>query len=208
MTRHSADVLTRFAQLGAATLHEVTGPDSACDPGIRPIWTPVSMCGPAFTVRGWPADNLAIHQALARVPEGHVLVVDVGGHLRGYWGEVLTVAAQARGVAGLVIEGGVRDTAAIRDLGFPVFARGVALSGTGKFHPATMGDRLTIGGVVVEQGDVVVGDDDGVAIVPAGEADQCLQRAETRVAKETEWMEAIRNGATTIELLGLSAPPQ
>ena len=199
------DVHRRLGELGAATVHEVVGPDSACGPELRAVWQDAIVAGPALTVEGHPGDNLALHQALEAAEPGQVLVVALGGHLAGYWGEVLTVAAMERGVQGLVIDGGVRDTREIESLGFPVFARGTALRGTGKHHDGRLGKGVVVAGVHVHAGDVVVGDRDGVTVVPRDSVADVLERAEARVAKEADFMERLRAGATTVELLGLAS---
>ncbi len=125
------DAAALLGELGAATLGE-----SGARPmpaRIRPVWPGAALAAPAYPVTCTPGDNLAVHVAVTRAPAGSVLVVDVGDVPdRGYWGEVLTTAAQARGLAGLVIDGGVRDVAALERLAFPVFSRTVALPGATK----------------------------------------------------------------------------
>ena len=154
-----------------------------------------------------PGDNLAIHVAVTRAPAGSALVVDVGDVAdRGYWGEVLTTGAQARGLAGLVIDGGVRDVAALERLGFPVFSRTVALRGATKVAPG--GGRLAaaVAGVPVAPGDWVVGDVDGVVVVPgAACSPRCLAAGRARARPEEGYFAALRGGATTVEILGLDA---
>ncbi|HWQ09900.1 MAG TPA: RraA family protein, partial [Holophaga sp.] len=124
------EALALALRLGTATLHEASDlPGSAVDPAIRPIWIGAALAAPAFPVACAPGDNLAIHLALERAPRGSVLVVAADGFVAGYWGEVLTVAAEAAGLAGLVIDGGVRDTDALARRRFPVFARGISVRG-------------------------------------------------------------------------------
>jgi 4-hydroxy-4-methyl-2-oxoglutarate aldolase len=131
-------------------------------------------------------------------------VVDVGDvPARGYWGEVLTTAAQARGLAGLVIDGCVRDVAALERLVFPVFSSGVALPGATKCNPGRAGLPATVAGVPVEVGDWVVGDVDGVVVVRGVALDETIAAGRARTAGETEYFAALRNGSTTVELLHL-----
>ncbi|MGH9096123.1 MAG: RraA family protein [Acidimicrobiales bacterium] len=196
-----AAVLGRF---GSATLGECGA--LALPPRIGPIWPGATLAAPALPVSCAPADNLAIHVAVARAPAGSALVVDVGDVPdRGYFGEVLTTGAQARGIAGLVIDGGVRDVAALRGLGFPVFASMVALPGASKVAAGSVGQTIEVAGVRVALGDWVVGDVDGVVIVPSGKIEEVVAAARGRTQKELGYFESLRSGATTVELLGLDA---
>lgn len=173
-------------------------------PRLRPVWAGATVCGPACPVRCWPGDNLAVHVAVTVAPEGSVLCVDVGDvHELGYWGEVLTTAAEARGIVGLVIDGGVRDVDALRAHGFGVFSSGIALPGASKNRPGVIGGPATVGGVPVEHGDWVVGDVDGVVVVPGAEVDAVLAAGRTRAEGEATMFEALRTGSTTVDLLGL-----
>ena len=154
-----------LAALGAATLGESGA--RPMPPRIRPVWPGATVAAPAYPVRCTPGDNLAVHVAVSRAPSGSVLVVDVGDVSdRGYWGEVLTTGALARGIGGLVIDGGVRDVAALERLGFPVFSRTVALRGATKVERGAIGSPVDVAGVPVAPGDWVVGDVDGVVVVP------------------------------------------
>jgi 4-hydroxy-4-methyl-2-oxoglutarate aldolase len=193
-----------LAALGSATLGESGGRVMA--PRISAVWPGATLAAPAYPVRCAPADNLAIHTAVARAPAGSVLVVDVGQVPdRGYWGEVLTTGAEARGVVGLVIDGGVRDTAALAAHGFPVFSALVALRGATKEQPGTNGSPVTVGGTEVALGDWVVGDGDGVVVVDGARLDEVLASGRARADKEERYFEALRGGTTTVELLGLDA---
>ena len=129
---------------------------------------------------------------------------DVGG-LRelGYWGEVLTTAAEARGLAGLVIDGCVRDIEALAAHGFPVFSTGLALPGATKSRPGTTGGTVEIGDVTVDSGDWMVGDADGVVVIPAASLDTVLGAGRSRAGNEDTMFGRLRAGATTIELLDL-----
>jgi 4-hydroxy-4-methyl-2-oxoglutarate aldolase len=187
----------------AATLYEASPHGQACDPAIRSVWTGARVAGPAFTVQGLGGDNLALHQAVATAPAGSVLVADLQGAAHGHWGEILAVAAQQRGILGLVIDGGVRDVAEQAELGFPVFARHVTVVGTGKEHPGRFGVPVRVGAVVVRPGDLVVGDADGVVVIPAASLDTTIEQAEARIAAEQRAVAAIRDGVTTLEYYNL-----
>ena len=190
----------------AATVYEAA-PSTVrvCDPGLKAVWTGARVAGPAFTVQGIGGDNLALHQAVALAPAGSVLVVDLQQAAHGHWGEILAVAAQQRGISGLVIDGGVRDVTEMAALGFPVFARHVTVVGTDKDHHGRFGAAVRAGGVVVRAGDLVVGDADGVVVVPADAVTDTLRRADARVAAEQQALAAIRAGATTLDYYRL--PP-
>lgn len=188
----------------AATLYEASaGAARAVDPALRPVWPGARVAGTAFTVQGIGGDNLALHRAVAEAPAGSVLVVDLQGARHGHWGEILAVAAQQRGILGLVTDGGVRDTAELAELGFPVFARHITVVGTGKEHPGVSGVPVRVGDVVVRSGDLVVGDGDGVVVVPAEAVARTLERSDARVAEERKALDAVRGGATTLDLYRL-----
>jgi len=175
---------------------------------IRPVWSGAEVVGPAVPVRCTPGDNLGIHVGVTVAPPGSVLVVDVGEERElGFWGEVLTTAALARGIAGLVIDGCVRDVDALAAHGFPVFSAGVALTGATKEMPGSVNREVVAGDVEVEAGDWIVGDVDGVVVVPRDALDEVLAAAQARTEKEAGLFDALRTGKTTIELLGLDPSP-
>ena len=194
----------------AATLYEAAVavlPDGrfAVDPELRAAWPGARIAGPAYTVQGAGGDNLALHYAVLRAPAGSVLVADLGGARFGHWGEVLAVAAQQRGLAGLVIDGGVRDREEMGQLGFPVFSRNDTVRGTRKLFAGAFEVEVEVGGVRVRNGDVVVGDADGVVVLPHEHAPTVVAKADQRVRREEEIIRAVRAGGTTIELYGLGA---
>ena len=198
------DYASTLAALGAATLGESGGLPMA--PRIRPIWPGASVCAPAYAVTCTTTDNLAIHVGVAEAPAGCVLVVDVGAdHARGYWGEVLTTGAEARDIAGLVIDGGVRDVDALQAHGFPVFATMIALRGATKNQRGSVGASAMVGGVEVATGDWIVGDVDGVTVVPEARLDEVCAAGRERADKEQGFFKELRDGRTTVELLGLDA---
>lgn len=196
------DELRALAGFGTATIYEASGLDCALDPALRPVYPGARLAGRALPVRTHPADNLPLHLALEQAGPGDVLVVDGRQELCGYWGEVLAVAAQARGVAGLVIDGGVRDVVEQERLGFPVFARGVCVRRTGKANRGIVGAPLTVAGVLVQPGDAVVADADGVVVLPPGAVTPTLEASGTRIAKEDAIMARLRDGELTLDLYG------
>ncbi len=199
----SDPTVDQFAEFDPATLHEAGGRIGAVDHAIKPVAAGARVAGRAFTARCHPGDNLAIHRAVAAAESGDVLVVDAGGHVAGYWGEVLAVAAQARGIQALIIDGGVRDSVAQRRRGFPVWARGVSILGTVKVTPGAIGEPITCGGVPVRTGDYVIADDDGVVVIPHERAAEVIEAARQRVEKEADLMERLAAGELTLDLLKL-----
>ncbi len=173
------DYSAAFSALGAATLGESGARPMA--PRVRPVWRGARVSAPAFPVNCSTTDNLAIHVALAEAPAGAVLVVNVGHEpARGYWGEVLTTGAQARGLSGLVIDGGVRDVDALEAHRFPVFSTMIALRGATKQEPGNIGGTAMVGDVEVAAGDWIVGDVDGVVVVPHAHLDDVLSAGRAR----------------------------
>ncbi|RLU05754.1 dimethylmenaquinone methyltransferase [Pseudomonas prosekii] len=194
----------RAKALGSSTLYEASHLPCAVDSSIRAVWDGAFIGAPAYPLQCSPGDNLALHLALERVPRGSVLVVGTGNFIAGYWGEVLTVAAEAAGVVGLVIDGGVRDIAALKKRRFPVFARGVSVRGTLKSSVPSVGQPFNFNGVDVAPGDWVVADDDGVIIIPLADAARTLAEGEARASKEAQMMQALTEGRSTMELMNLT----
>jgi 4-hydroxy-4-methyl-2-oxoglutarate aldolase len=191
-----------LAELGSATLGESGG--QTADASLKPAWPGARVAAPAFTVSCAPGDNLAVHVAVAEASAGSVLAVDVGGRGGyGYWGEVLTTAAESRGIVGLVIGGGVRDVTALEAHAFPVFSTEVALAGASKIGPGSVGAPVHIAGIDVRTGDWIVGDADGVVVIAREQLDAVLAAGRARADKEQGYFERLRAGATTVELLAL-----
>ncbi len=186
-------------------MHEAAGKVGALPAVIKPLASDMRVCGQALTVSCPRGDNLALHHALYAANPGDVVVADCGGAEFGYWGEVMTVAAQTRGLAGLVIFGGIRDAERIRELGFPVFASTVCVRGTSKKAGATqtVGGALCLGDVPVRTGDLVCGDGDGVVVLPRSRTGEILARSRARDTLEAEQIERLRRGETTLEVFQL-----
>jgi 4-hydroxy-4-methyl-2-oxoglutarate aldolase len=200
----TADHVAEARALAAATLYEANGRQGALDPAIRQMAPGLTLCGPALTVRCQSGDNLTLHAAVARAKPGDVLVADVGDFAdAGHWGEILTVAATARQIAGLVINGGVRDIAALPVHRFPVFARAVSMKATTKLLHGLIDVPIVCGGVAINPGDLVLGDADGVVAIPKADVSEVLRLAQEREASEAVMMQRLRDGALTIDLLDL-----
>ncbi|CAN7492609.1 4-carboxy-4-hydroxy-2-oxoadipate aldolase/oxaloacetate decarboxylase [Variovorax sp. LjRoot130] len=201
----TSEQIVQLRDLGAATVYEAQGAKGALDHGMKPIDPTVRLAGPAFTVDCRPADNLMLHYAVQKAKPGDVLVVDAKGFMEaGPWGDVLTIQAMKVGLAGLVINGCVRDANLIIELGFPVFCRGLSIKGTAKNQPGKVNVPVSIGDVLIHPGDVIVGDRDGLAVVPRGEVESTIAASLAREEKEATQREAIAQGRFTSDLLGLT----
>lgn len=195
-----------IAQLGSATLHEAAGRLGALPAAIRPM-TPFPECaGPAVTVACPPADNLWLHRAVYECQPGAVLVADVSGAYDwGYWGEILSCAAAARGITAVVINGCVRDVVRLAEVGIPVFARGSAIRGTAK-HPDGVGAinaNLVVGEILVHPGDWVVGDGDGVVVIAKHDLATVVAAGKSRIENEADLIRQLQVGKRTLDLYGL-----
>jgi 4-hydroxy-4-methyl-2-oxoglutarate aldolase len=201
--RVDAATVAAARALPAATLHEAAGRIGVLPSAIKPVAPAFRVCGPALTVQSPGGDNLWLHRALYVAEPGDVLVVHVSGaHDFGYWGEIMSAAARARQLGGLVIDGCVRDGAVLADFGFPVFARGLCIRGTGKDFGARgwINHPVLFDALVVQPGDLVVGDTDGVVALPRARAAELVQAAQAREAKEAGIVQRIRAGERTLEV--------
>jgi len=202
-------LLARAAARSTATLHEAAKKSGALPAAIKPLSLSVRLCGPAFPVRSPGGDNLWLHHALYAASAGEVLVVDVSGAAEfGYFGEVMAVAALARGLKGLVIDGGVRDGERMLAMHFPVFSRTPAIRGTIKdpLATGTLGAPVRLGEVSIERGDLICGDGDGVVVLPRARAAEIVEAAERRDAEEEEIFARLRAGETTLDIYRLPTP--
>jgi len=200
----SSELIRQLSEFDVATLYEAAGQRGMVDPAIRPMWNGAHLCGPAITASCPARDNLMLHQAVALAAPGSVLVANAERYqYAGAWGEVLTVAAQARGIAGLVIDGAVRDIEAIAKRRFPVFSRGLAIGACTKEKFGTLNELIDLGGVTVRSGDIVVGTGDGVVLIDADSIEQVLKAAIARRDRESEIFRQLEKGKTTIEILDL-----
>jgi 4-hydroxy-4-methyl-2-oxoglutarate aldolase len=191
-------------RLGAATVHEAMGQRGYVDAAIAPLDATSRLAGRAYTVDSKAGDNLLVHHALSQAGPGDVIVVDFKGFTRAAAiGDVMAYAAQERGIAGFVIDGAVRDAAAIVEMGLPVFCRGLCITGPTKSQPGKVNVPILVGGCPVRPGDVIVGDRDGLVVVPAAEVDETVRLAMAREAREAAIRTRLAQGTTTVELFGL-----
>ena len=199
-------VLDAARSFDAATLHEAAGKIGVLPPEIKPVVAGFKVCGPAVTVQSPGGDNLWLHRALYAARPGDVLVIHVSGkYAHGYWGEVMSTAAKARGLAGRVIDGCVRDVTLLQQIGFPVFARGLCIRGTGKDFtaPGRINAPTLFDDVTINAGDLVVGDADGVVCIPRAQIPAVLEAAGKRAAREAQdCVQLASNSISTLALYG------
>ncbi len=201
------ETLAGFVGLAASLVGDAMNREQVMAAAIKPVAGGLRLCGQARTVNTMAGDNGIIHAAIPLLRKGEVLVVNAAGvDDVAVWGEVMTHAAERQGIAGLVLDGAVRDLAELRERRFPVFCRAATPRGPHKGFGGTIDGIIACGGVAVSPGDLVVGDDDGVAVVPLAQVDAVLATAKAAQQREWEWMEKIAAGRTTHELLGLPEP--
>jgi len=174
---------------------------------IKPVRPGTRLLGQARTVTAMVGDNGISHAAIPLVGKGEVLVIDAGGYDDvAVWGAIMTHAAMKQGIAGVVIDGAIRDAGEIRELGFPCFARAGVPSGPHKGHGGIIDGVISCAGCPVKPGDLVIGDDDGVAVVPLEWTDAMLEASKEKMKQEEEMLKKIADGETTAKLLGIDAP--
>ncbi len=204
--RPEAEVVFRLRELGVATVHEAQGRSGLMRPYMRPVYGSARISGPAVTVACHPGDNLMIHAAIEVCRAGDLLVVaPVSESTDGMFGELLAVSCQARGIAGLVIDAGVRDTAELAAMRFPVWAKAVSAQGTVKASAGSVNVPLVCAGALVRPGDVITADADGVVVTRREAATEVAALGEARRAKEEKTRERLRNGELGLDFYGLRA---
>lgn len=186
-----------------ATLLEASEKRGALPSGIKPLSRDFRICGPALPVSSPPGDNLMLHEAITHARPGDVLVVDTSGEYEaGYWGDIMTHAALERGIQGIIIDGCVRDYDDIIQANFPVFSRGLCIRGTTKKGGGTINEPIKIGEVTVSAGDLIVGNSDGVVVIPNEKVSTVLKNADKREDLERKIRAEIKKGKTTMEIYG------
>jgi regulator of RNase E activity RraA len=193
--RVAPEAVARFRHLPVANVSDVMSRMTAAGPRLRPMHAGGVLAGPAFTVKTRPGDNLMIHKALAIAEPGDVIVVDAGGDLtNALIGELMLAQMVRRGLGGIVINGAIRDSAAIKAQGFPVFAAGVTHRGPYKDGPGEINVPVAIDGMVIEPGDLMLGDEDGLLCVPFAEVDAIQEAAAKKAEAEARQMANIEAG--------------
>ncbi|GAA4860370.1 diguanylate cyclase [Paenibacillus vulneris] len=191
----SEDIIKRAKLLNTTLLSDVMGCAGAMDYAIKPVASGMKVFGTAMTVSLRPGDNLFLHKAISIGQKGYVLVADGKGHVaNAYLGELMAEAAKTLGLEGIVIDGAVRDREALCELNLPIFCKGFVPNGPHKDGPGTLNTPVSCGGVAVQPGDLIVGDDDGVVVVPRDMIESVLGLAEKKADYEEKRKQAIRSG--------------
>lgn len=195
------DVVAQFKDFGAATVYEAAGRIGSVDPSIKPLDRKMRLLGAALTVRCHPKDNLMLHKALQIAQPGDIIVAATEGYPNaGYFGGLMATSAMARQIGGLAIDGCVRDSDEIIEMGFPVYCRGTCMRGTTKQTLGSVNHAVLFAGVVVNPGDLIVGDEDGIVVVPQSKLDEVLAATRRRVEKEKDKAAALERGISSVEL--------
>ena len=203
ISRPDKELVEKLSHHGSATVHEAMGRFGAMNRTIKPLARNMKICGPAFTVQAQAGDTVMILKAIHDAKPGDVVVVDCGRCPEsGPFGELMATECQTKGLAGFVTTGSVRDSAEIIRMGFPVFSSGISIVGTVKESLGLINYPISAGDVIVNPGDIILGDDDGIVVIPLAHADEILKKSDARVEKESKTLEQIKAGGSIFDIYG------
>jgi 4-hydroxy-4-methyl-2-oxoglutarate aldolase len=205
--RTDAGLVKRLGVLGVATAHEAYGRSGLMKPYLRPVWQGGEAAGTAVTVLAHPGDNWMIHVAVEQCQPGDILVVGCSAdNTDGMFGDLLATSLMARGVKALVIDAGVRDAKALREMGFPVWSKAISAKGTVKATPGSVNIPVVCAGINVKPGDAIIADDDGVVVVSRNDAADVVGKGEKRHADEEGKRKQLASGALGLDMYNMRDP--
>ena len=205
--RTEPELVKRLGALGVATAHEAYGRFGLMKPYLRPVWSGAETSGTAVTVLAQPGDNWMIHVAVEQCQPGDILVVGcTTDNTDGMFGDLLATSLMARGVRGLIIDAGVRDAKALREMGFPVWSKAISAKGTVKATLGAVNVPVVCAGINVMPGDVVVADDDGVVVIGRKDAADVVAKGEKRVADEDGKRKKLAAGVLGLDMYNMREP--